>query len=60
VCVYTHTYFHSQPTRGGSPAWGSGDRLTTPRRKNSLLRVVIQGLVRVWALVNTVMNIRVP
>jgi hypothetical protein len=45
------------PIRGGSPGWTLGEGLTTPRRKESLLRKVARGSGR--AFVKTVMNLRV-
>ena len=32
-CEYIEKRSRGQPTRGGLPAWGLGEMLTTPRRK---------------------------
>jgi hypothetical protein len=42
-----------QPTRGGPPAWGLGEVLTTPHRKNLImLRIIHRGLSMVVACSN--------
>jgi hypothetical protein len=33
-CEYNEKSSRGQPTRGGPPAWGWGEVLTTPHRKN--------------------------
>jgi len=49
-----------QLTRGDLPAWRLGEGLTTPYRKKSFYKVIHRVLDQRQALVNTVMNFRVP
>jgi len=49
---------HRQPTRGGPPALGLGEGLTTPhwKKKNSLLQNITQDLRFGWILWNNLGN----
>ena len=49
-----------QPTMGGPPAWGLGEVLTTPHRKNISCYIIFTKKALVQALVNMVMNFWVP
>jgi hypothetical protein len=65
-------YYYKQPrmpTRGGPPAWGLGEVLTTPLRKKHMLRITHKLRCFLWrqkdrdrwrALLGTVRNFRVP
>ena len=39
---------HGQPTRGGPPAWGLDEVLTTPLRKKQMLRITHKMRCFLW------------
>jgi len=48
------------PTMGVPPAWGLGEGLTAPHRKKTICYEMLHSNWNWRALVNTVMNLRVP
>jgi len=48
-----------KPIRGGTPAWGLDEELTTPNRKNPASYVMLHSASELAGTVNMIMNLRV-
>jgi hypothetical protein len=59
VAANIYSISRGQTTRGVPPAWGLGEGLTTLHRKKKPVTKCYTGPRTLWALVNTVMNLRV-